>query len=115
MIRSRLVLAVALALGACSTLTPAQQQAAITLAVQQGSTLASVLGGAKAQQWVDAGGLICRVANSYVAAIGVNVQGTAAADMQAACNGLGGSGTALPAGVDPATVLVAALKAMKPA
>jgi hypothetical protein len=95
---------------ACSSLTPAQQQAAITLAVQQGATLASALGGPNAAKWIANGGLVCQVGNTYVAGLGVNVQGTAAVDMQAACAGINGTGTALPAGVDPASVLVAIIK-----
>lgn len=100
----------ALSLAGCANMTPGQQLAAITLAVQQGATLASLLGGPKATQWVQSGGLVCQVGATYTAVLGANVQGTAAADMQALCKGLGGNGTALPAGVDPATVLVAVLK-----
>jgi hypothetical protein len=111
--RAALITIAPLILAACTNLTPAQQQAAITLAVQQGATLATALGGPNAAKWVANGGLICRVGNSYVAAIGLNVQGTKAADMQAACNGLDGSGTALPPGVDPASVLVAVIQSAK--
>jgi len=99
-----------LALSACANMTPVQQQAAITLAVQQGATLVSLLGGHQAQQWIAAGGLVCKIGNTYVAGLGINVVGTPAQTMEAACNGLGGSGTALPAGVDPATVLVAMIQ-----
>jgi len=106
----RILLAGTFFLASCASMTPAQQQAAITLAVQQGATLASALGGPKAAQWLTAGGLVCRVGNSYIAALGLNVQGTASQDMQAACIGLGGSGTALPDGVNPAQVLVAIIQ-----
>ena len=96
--------------GSC---TPAQQQAAIGLAVQTGVSLATALGGPQAAAWVAAGGLICNVGGKYVAALGTNVAGTAAADMQAVCNGLGGTGTALPVGTDLASVLTAIKTAAK--
>jgi hypothetical protein len=109
-----LALAVAGAVAGCANLTPAQTQAAITAVVQTGATLGSTLGGTQAAQWIADGGLVCKLSQGYIAVTGINVTGTPATVMEGICNGLGGTGSALPSTVAPASVPVAALAAAKP-
>jgi hypothetical protein len=58
--------------------------------------------------------LICLVGSSFLAVAGANVTGTAKSAMDTACAAVNGVGAALPPGVNPASLPVAALAPAKP-
>jgi hypothetical protein len=110
-----LAAALALSLGACSSVTPSQQATLTTSAVGAATTLGQVAAANNktAARIIADGQLVCQVGPVFVAALGYNVTGAPKAAMDAACSALGGIGTALPAGTDPASVKAVAV-ALKP-
>ena len=103
-----IILAIGLLLASCATaVTPAPPvqvaeanatQAVVTLgtvAAQSNTTAAKIVAG---------GQLLCNYKGIIEAVAGVNVKGTLATEMEAVCNGLGATGTALPFSVPAASV-----------